>query len=118
MYRILLTLGIAALLLAGCSATRSFEARFEAMEDGDLLVNCSDEVNRGKRAIDAIGYVCRVQITEETKLSAENGRGFDLGNLQPSDPLKIILTQPRQIAKEANSRTSGLVAEEIVLLNR
>ncbi len=118
MLRIILAIAVASLLLAGCSATRSFEARFEAIEDGRLVVNCSDEVNRGKRNVDAVGYPCYVQLTEETRLTDENGGEFAARDLKSPALLRIVMTKPRKIDEKPSSRTTDLVAKEIVLLER
>lgn len=52
---ILIFLGI---ILVGCGrSTESFQGQIEDVKANSIVVNCSDEVNKGKKgAIDSIGY--------------------------------------------------------------
>lgn len=118
MFRAVLLAGLVCLLLTGCGKTKSFEAALESRADDRLQVDCSSAVNKGKRNVDDVGYVCIVELTEETKLSSESGRSVSRADLEPPALLRIVLAEPSEITEDASTRSSGLVAEEIMLLNR
>jgi len=110
----------AALALAGCGRSAdAIEVKFVSYANGRLQVDCSKEVNKGKRNVDDIGYLCDVRITESTRFSSESGTGsVTADGLKPPSPLRIKLTKPAKLSAKPASRLSGLAAEEVVLLNR
>lgn len=59
MKRISVLFVIVSLFLAGCGLTSSFEGTIDEIKDNSIVVNCSNEVNKGKNgAIYDIGYLC------------------------------------------------------------
>jgi len=118
MRRLAWTICICALPLAGCGASAVFEAEFDSYKNGVLTVDCSDEVNKGKRNIDDVAYLCGIRIAENTKIAAESGTAVSFEEMEPAAPLRIVLTKPRKITKDADDRMTGLVAEEAIWLGR
>jgi hypothetical protein len=104
------------LFLAGCGSTSSFEGTLEEINENSIVVNCSDEMNKGKKGdIIDIGYLCPVQITDKTILSETNGDILSILDFPNSSSVRIVLTKPVNIKKD---HSRNFVAKEIILLQR
>ncbi|QMV40033.1 hypothetical protein [Cohnella cholangitidis] len=118
MIRVIAIFVIISLLIVGCgSSVSTFEGTVEAYHDDRLLVNCSDEVNKGKKNIDDVGYICSVQVTDKTNVTDEAGNPLEIEQLPQSAFVKVTLVKARNI-KDSESRRSKLEAKEIVLMNQ
>jgi len=118
MIRVIAIFVIISLLIMGCgSRVSTFEGTVDAYHDDRLLVNCSDEVNKGKKNIDDVGYICSVQVTDKTRVTDEAGNPIDIERLPQSAFVKVILLKARNI-KKVESRNSGLVAKELNLISK
>lgn len=76
------------------------------------MVNCSDEVNKGKTQVDDIGYLCRVHIDENTVISNEQGEPIQLSELTTEDIVRIVPVKPQNVKKGKREFT----AKEITVL--
>lgn len=78
MNRFVIIVAFFVIILAGCSrSTESFQGQIEEVGDNRFVVNCSTEVNKGKKGgINAIGYGCPVDYTNQTSFRDENGNSL------------------------------------------
>ncbi|MFX3632306.1 MAG: hypothetical protein ACE3L7_22310 [Candidatus Pristimantibacillus sp.] len=95
------------------SPVETFEDTIDSMNDNGFLVNCSEEVNRGKTGnINAIGYLCNVDITNTTSFEDDQGNALQYEDFVQGDFIRITLAKPQNISE--TNRTFD--AKEIVLL--
>ncbi|MFC4808615.1 hypothetical protein [Paenibacillus sp. GCM10023250] len=108
----------AAVALTGCweQKTKAFQGAVEQVENGRISVNCSDEVNRGKRgAIADIGYVCGVETTPQTVYRDEDGSMLKASDIQTGEVVKVILTK----AADFHAAKPGKrYAETVIILHQ
>ncbi|PZD94977.1 hypothetical protein DNH61_15150 [Paenibacillus sambharensis] len=112
---------IFALTLAGCgSKTKSFQGQIEEITTDKLVVDCTDEVNKGKKGdINAIGYGCSVQLTPVTTYSDEAGNKLAVKDLTDGAMVNITLAKPVNIRSGFESdKPLVLTAQEVVVLSR
>jgi hypothetical protein len=102
------------MLLFSCSSTTSFEGKLLENKKVHLLVDCSDEVNRGENNVKDLGYVCKVVVTDKTVFLNENSEKMNSEQLQKGTNLKIVLFGPSKISKNVESRE--VEAKEIHML--
>lgn len=102
------------MFLFGCSSITSFEGELLKNNKVHLIVDCSDEVNKGENIVKDIGYVCKVVITDKTAFFNENGEKINSEQLQQGANLKIVLFGPSKIKKNVESRE--IEAKEIYML--
>lgn len=71
-----LSLFLLLLLLVSCSSPiGSFEGDIENIKSDMVQVNCSSTVNREKAGdIESIGYICNVDVTEDTVITNMKGK--------------------------------------------
>ena len=121
MYRVIAVLVIAAIFLMGCTkSTESFQGQIEDIRTSSFIVDCSDEVNKGKKGpINAIGYRCSVEYTSNTIFTDANGKLLTIHDLLPGSEVKVILSKPANIRRNFESKNSKpLIAKEIVLMKQ
>lgn len=101
-------------ILTGCSSpVQTFEDTIDSKNDNEFVVNCSEEVNRGKTGnINDIGYLCNVTINSTTIFEDGTGDGLRFEDFEQGDFIRITLTKPQDIS-EKNRKFD---AKEIVLL--
>lgn len=120
MKRIVL-LVITVLFLAGCTAsTESFQGQIENISESSFIINCTDEVNKGKKGgINDIAYGCMVDYTSATAFQDANGQILTVDDFLPGSEVEVILAKPVNIRKnfESDKRTT-LTAKEIILVKR
>jgi hypothetical protein len=92
------------MLLLGCSSTTSFNGNLLENKKVYLIVDCSDEVNKGENNVKDLGYVCKVVVTDKTVFLNENGEKMNSEQLQKGANLKIVLFGPSKISKKVESR--------------
>jgi hypothetical protein len=102
------------MLLFGCSSTTSFEGELLENKKVHLIVDCSDEVNKGENNVKDIGYGCKVVVTDKTAFFNENGEKMNSEQLQKGANLKIVLFGPSKIKK--NVESMEVEAKEIHML--
>lgn len=105
------------LILTACNSNNSittFQKTIDIIDEGKFLVNCSDEVNRGKKGnIDSIGYYCGITFINTTKFIDRKGNSLQFEDFSMGDSIRITLSKPQDIS-ESNTQFD---ATEIVLLN-
>lgn len=110
-----------ALMLAGCgSKTKSFQGQIEEITTDTLVVNCTDEVNKGKKGdINAIGYGCNVRLTPATTYLDEAGNKLAAENLTRGAMVNITLAKPVNIRSSFESdKPLMLTVQEVMVLSR
>lgn len=115
---ILIFLGI---ILVGCGRyTESFQGQIEDVKVNSFVVNCSEEVNKGKKgAINDIGYGCPVQFTDQTTFRDESGKSLTVNDFSSGLTVKVVLTKPVNIRGSfEKEKPIVLTAKEMVLLTR
>ena len=115
---ILIFLGI---ILVGCGrSTESFQGQIEDVKVNSFVVNCSEEVNKGKKgAINDIGYGCSVQFTDQTTFRDESGKSLTMNEFSSGLTVKVVLTKPVNIRGSfEKEKPIVLTAKEMVLLTR
>lgn len=118
MIRTVILLVTIAAIMVGCGFTKTFSGRFEGVKDGVVIMNCSDEVNKGKKGgIDDIGYLCNIKLTADTKLLNENGKPLAIEEFPMESLVKVVLTHRVNIKKYVKGKPTDLTAEEMILLS-
>src|SRR5690606_2242143 len=121
MYRVMATLLIALMFLTGCTKpTDSIEGPIEDISDSSFVINCSDEVNRGKKGpINGIGYRCSVEFTDQTVFRDMHGNSLTVNEFISGSTVKVTLSEPVDLRKRMESdKPLGLVANDVILLTR
>ncbi|MEF2246345.1 hypothetical protein [Paenibacillus sp. IITD108] len=121
MYRVIAALVISAIFLAGCAeSTESFQGNTWEIGTSSVVVDCSDEVNKGKKGpINAIGYGCSVEYTSNTTFKDVNGKSITINDLIPGSEVKVVLSKSVNIRRNIESKNpKPLIAKEIVLLKQ
>ncbi|GGB53535.1 hypothetical protein [Fictibacillus barbaricus] len=103
------------ILLFGCSGTSSFEGKLFENKKGYLIVDCSDEVNKGENNVKDLGYLCKVLVTGKTAFFNENGKKLNANELSEGANLKIVLVSSDKISKKEDTRE--VEAKEIHIHN-
>jgi hypothetical protein len=121
MFRIVMILGICMLLLVGCGfgKSKSFEGTMDGYvrDGGGLMVNCSDEANKGLKNVDDVGYICVVQTTDETIFADESGQTIGIEEIPQGARIEVRLTRAENIKNvKTKPKSMNLVAREIILL--
>lgn len=116
MIRSLSLLTSISILLIGCTGIKSFDGRIYSTGKSYFKVDCSDEVNNGKKNVKDIGYLCTVQISDETKLSDEKGTEINVDDFTTGSTVRVQLANSQNISKSKESRE--VEAKEIILLGK
>ncbi|TCM84683.1 hypothetical protein EV294_1351 [Paenibacillus sp. BK033] len=118
MKRVGVALLVVAVALTGCweQKTKTFQGAVERVENGRISLNCSDEMNRGKRgAIDAIGYICDIETTSQTVYRDEDGSDLKASDFKTGEVVKVILTKAADFHA---SKPGKRYAETLILLHQ
>ncbi|MBO7749038.1 hypothetical protein I8J29_33240 [Paenibacillus sp. MWE-103] len=118
MKRVGVVLLMAAVALTGCweQKTKTFQGAVERVENGRISVNCSDEMNRGKRgAIEDIGYVCGIETTPQTVYRDEDGSILRANDFKTGEIIKVILTKAADFHA---SKPGKRYADTLILLHQ
>ncbi|WP_219834119.1 hypothetical protein [Paenibacillus sp. R14(2021)] len=98
------------------STVKSFEDSIETIQNREFLVNCSDEVNRGKHgAIDDVGYLCNIKVTSETKLADADGKPLRFEDFAYGDTIRITFSKGKNIS---SNKKRTFDAAEIIRLQQ
>lgn len=114
MSRMLLLVLIFSLALAGCDSTRVFEASLFGVQGTTVQIGCSDEINKGKKNVDDVGYICEVEVGDRTAIVDSEGSAVAIGDITAEAKLKIELTRAVNLKK----KRVGLPAKKITWLHR
>jgi hypothetical protein len=97
LFLVLLFAVIGSALIYGLS-TNSFEGRVSKVnQNGQLLVDCP--VPKLSRNVDALAYLCNVQINENTIISNHNGDGLSFKDIELGDSVVVVLSKRHFIGK-------------------
>jgi|GEM_PF-1677313 len=121
MNRVIATFVVIAALLAGCiESTSSFQGQIQDIREDRFIVDCSDEVNRGKKGVvNTIGYGCSVEFTNETTFRDADGKPLTFNEFNLGSTVRVILSKPVNIRRNIESdKPSVLIAKEVILLTR
>jgi hypothetical protein len=107
--------------VAGCGRTSSrfMQGMIDSMEAGILHVDCTDEVNKGKKTdfILLVGYSCAVAITDQTTFRDEDGKSLTAEDFPSESTVKIIFSEPVNIRRSFEKEEPlNLAAKEIILI--
>lgn len=115
-------------LITGCSNSgpiKTFEGYFHTVEASNTLrIDCSSAVKRNDSYGTDIGYMCRVEVTENTIIETEDGQKLKVNDLAELDvektntpkSVKVVLAEEQDINSSGSSR-EGLKASKIVISN-
>lgn len=79
-----------------------------------MEVDCSDAVNRNKNGdIPSLGYLCNVNVTEDTLITDNNGKLLTIEDLQQGQTIIVILKEKADIRESKRD----VFAMEIKVLN-
>ncbi|MET3695832.1 hypothetical protein SAMN05877753_102639 [Bacillus oleivorans] len=98
--------------VTGCIGLNTFDAKLDIRGESTFIVDCSNEVNRGKNSTDE-GYSCTVKITEKTTFRNENGDEIRIDDFTEGDYVRVIHSDLLGISRENRE----VKAKEIILLN-
>ncbi|MFC7062319.1 hypothetical protein [Halobacillus seohaensis] len=128
MVKYLLLLVSTLFLITGCNNSgpvQSFEGYFHSVEASNTLrIDCSSVATRNDTDGTDIGYMCKVEVTENTIIKTEDGKKlnvddlaeFDVEKINTPNSIKVVLAEESDINRSASSR-EGLEASEIVISN-
>lgn len=104
MKRIVVFLTMLCLLAIACTTNKSvisFEATIDGIHEDKIVVNCSDEVNKGKIGpIDSIGYLCNVAFNSTTSFTDHNDNSLLIEDFSVGDLVEIKLSTPQNITED------------------
>jgi len=105
---------ITILVATSCSKVETFEATIVSIESNQVMVNCSSIVNRNKKDVEDIGYICSVLVTEKTVLKdKDNNNIVTMSDFEEGDQVQIYLLEPLDI----NVENRTFEAKEIKIIN-
>lgn len=126
MYRFKAAMLIMLAFLIGCASNvepfqgpiDSFQGQIEEVGESSYIVDCSDEMNKGKGDnVNSIGYGCTVHYSDETAFYDTDGKSLSIDKFLPGSEVKVILTKPVDIRRNKESKQQKtLVSKEIVLI--
>jgi len=111
---------LALLLISGCgNSVDSFTGQVEKIEENAFLIDCSDAATKGiEGPVNAIGYICNVQYTEETIFRDVDGNSLHVDDILTGSMVNVILEEPTDIRKKIEKNVSFvLIAKEFVLIS-
>jgi hypothetical protein len=106
---------IVVLYIRGCNPTEAFDTSLDTVETNRFQVNCSQEINKNNHgAINDVGYMCDVQLTDETKLIDQAGKTLTVNDFKSGDNIRVILKKRQYITETKRE----FEASEIILLDK
>jgi len=100
------------LITSACNSMSSFDTVIDHISKNEIVVNCSDEINKGKKQANSIGYLCTVDVHKSTVFKDISGKPLKLEDFASGNLIRIILSKPQPIS-EKNRRFE---ASEIILI--
>lgn len=97
----------------GSPPIKSFEDTIDSIRNNEIIVNCSDAVNRGKTEVNGIGYLCSIHVDAETELRSKQGHVIQMEDFSNGDKIRITSSSPINFQKKRN-----FTAKEIILLEK
>lgn len=112
----IISLVLILVLLGGCAYVKTIEVEFEEAGDGHIVVECSDEIVRGKKAVNDLAYYCEVNVSDQTTYINSSGESLTLesflNEVEMGSELKIELEKRQYIKK-----TQEVDAKRIIMLD-
>lgn len=121
MMSLLLILGMTGMLLAGCgaAATNIIEGSVWEANEEDLVVDCSDEVNKGRETVNSIGHGCRVKYSSKTVFQNTDGESLSYDDLLLGAEVVVTLTKKVNIRNKSERKQKlELAAKEVTLIKQ
>lgn len=115
-------------LITGCTNSgpiKSFEGYFHTVESSNTLrIDCSSAVQKNDPYGTDIGYMCKVEVTENTIIETEDGQKLKVNDLAEFDvektntprSVKVVLAEEQAINTSISTREE-LKASKIVISN-
>ena len=108
-----LLLVITIFFLTGCVETTSINGRLTLIED-NFLVECSEQVKQNVNDLSDVGYLCAVQISDDTLFRDQYGEKLSVKDFSDGNIVSVILTKPKVIGESKSSREVD--AKEVILI--
>lgn len=112
----IISLVLILVLLGGCAYVKTIEVEFEEAGEGHIVVECSDEIVRGKKAVNDLAYYCEVNVSDQTTYINSSGESLTLesflNEVEMGSELKIELEKRQYIKK-----TQEVDAKRIIMLD-
>lgn len=114
-----LFLSLTLVILVGCSSkVEMFETSIDRIDEDQLIVNCSNEVNRNKTGdINAIGYLCNLLVSESTNMRDIDGSELSMDDLNIGDRIHITLVKPIDISDTNRSFEASEIRRTLIRFN-
>ncbi|WP_132420152.1 hypothetical protein [Paenibacillus albiflavus] len=93
----------------------SFNTTIDSISKNEIVVNCSDVINKGKKQANSIGYLCTVDINKSTVFKDISDNPLTLEDFSSGNLIRIVLSTPQPIS-EKNRRFE--VAEIILIKDK
>lgn len=100
------------IITSGCSSVESFHATIDSISKNELVVDCTDEINKGKKEANSVGYLCTVGIHDSTAFKDSTGNPLRVEDFSAGDYIRITLSKPQPVSEESRR----FDASEIILI--
>lgn len=100
-------------ILTACSETTSIYGTLTNIEGNTFFVECTDYVDKKEDSMTDVGYICTVQITDNTTLKKQSGENISVEDFIEGTTVQVTLTHPSTIGSSENSR--DVEAKEVIL---
>lgn len=104
---------VVVILLSGC--TKTFEGVVYEVEGDYFLVDCTDEATIKSKAIEDIGYGCKVKLSDKTSFRSETGESLVLDEIKEEATVRVLLMHSKNITHSKDSRV--VEAKEVIVLD-
>ncbi|MDN4494447.1 hypothetical protein [Ureibacillus aquaedulcis] len=100
-------------ILTGCSETTSIYGELTKIEENIFFVECSDAVRENGDYSTDVGYLCIVQITENTTLRNQSRENLSVEDFREGNTIQVTLKEPKTMEPSEISRK--VEAKQIIL---
>lgn len=104
---------VVVILLSGC--TKTFEGVVYEVAGDYFLVDCTDEATIKSKAIEDIGYGCKVKLSDKTSFRSETGESLVLDEIKEEATVRVLLMHSKNITQSKDSRI--VEAKEVIVLD-
>jgi hypothetical protein len=88
------------IIFTACSSDNSARVTIEEIRQGEMTVNCSGEINKGKKQGNSLGYLCTIRILDSTILKDDTGNDISLKDFSKGDLVQIVLAGKQKISEK------------------